>query len=80
MIASVIGYKKGKGHKGFPYGLLKTEETHRTDETEIDFSTTNGITARALESTWPQEFQNPFEFSVEIISEREYELSTIRST
>jgi hypothetical protein len=24
--------QKGKGHKGLPYGLLKTEETRRTDE------------------------------------------------
>jgi hypothetical protein len=44
-MSSVIGYKKGKGHKGFPYGLLKTEETHRTDEDRERLATTNGITA-----------------------------------
>src|SRR5208337_5271290 len=42
-IAYAIDYKKEKAIRGFPYGLLKTEETRRTDETEKDFPPLTGL-------------------------------------
>jgi len=61
-----------KGHKGFPYGLLK--QRRLTEPIEKDFLPLTGLQIVQFESTWSQEFQHPFELSLEIVSEREYEL------
>jgi|GEM_PF-1146054 hypothetical protein len=39
-------------------------------KTEEDFPPPTGLEIEDLESTWSHEFQHPFEFSLEIISEQ----------